>query len=173
MLTPLLYGKVPRPAWSALADLLGVCPENHLLHSEITTFLPVSSREWVAYCFSSSEQPTWFTHPDSSSPSPRLFLGRGVDAEPLPRQHPLHISLSCESCQAALLSRSSLDEGTDWNPPVPHSQSLWFWLGQIQSSKPQQSRKWKDSLPNRQVHIKKWLKLYIKDFASTDVHPLM
>jgi len=89
VLSPLLYGKVPcsLPAcWS-----LGVCPENHSLHREITTLLCVYSREWVPYRLTSLERPTWFTHPDSS-PSPRFFLGRGhgcravAPATPPPRQ---------------------------------------------------------------------------------------
>jgi len=44
------------------------------------------------------------------------------------------------AAQAALLSRGSLDDGTDWNHPVPRDLSLRFWLGQLQSSDPQQSR---------------------------------
>ena len=61
-----------------LTDSLGICPEKHSIHSKITTRLPAQSCKWMAYHFSSSERPTRFTHPESSSLSQRLLLGRGV-----------------------------------------------------------------------------------------------
>ena len=83
----------------------------------------------------------WTAHvihtPCSSSLSPRLFLGRGHGcgavalATPTSR-HPLLWGLPGCSVISGLPGWRNLPK-----PPCTHDQSLRFWLGQLQSSKPQ------------------------------------
>ena len=115
MLSPLLYGKVPRPACSLIClgfalkiTLFTARQQPASLGSRANGYLTVSPRP---------NGPAVHT-PQLHLSFSGLFQGRGEGAQPSPWQRPLHVRSSRESFRAALLSRGSPDKRGGRNAAV-------------------------------------------------------